>query len=87
MGALHQWKSEARLLTSYFIFYGKIAVWPLSYVAKIFVIKMLLAKMSTAKTLTVKILDTYSNNKKLTWVIFEAHLELEALEEALLLST
>ena len=35
--------------------------------------------MSTAKTLTVKILDTYSNNKKLTWVIFEAHLELEAL--------
>ena len=55
--------------------------------AKIFVIKMLVAKMSTAKTLTVKILDTYSNNKKLTWVIFEAHLELEALEKALLLST
>ena len=51
MGALHQWKSEARLSSSYIIFYGKIAVWPLSYVAKIFVIKMLVAKMSTAKRL------------------------------------
>lgn len=56
-------------------------------VAKIFVIKMLVAKMSTAETLTVKILDTYPNNKKLTLIIFEAHLELEALAEALLLST
>lgn len=79
MGALHQWKSEARLSTSYIIFYGKTAIWPLSYVAKILVIKMFVAKMSIAKTLTVKILDTYSNNKKLTWVIFEAHLGLEVL--------
>lgn len=83
---LGQWKNETKLSTSYFIFQGKIALKFCYYLVmwqKIFVAKVLVAKMSTAKSLTVKIPDTHSNNKELTWVIFEAHLEFKALANGL----
>lgn len=41
---------ETKLSTSYFIFNSKIALRPISYVAK-----MLVVKMSMAETLTVKV--------------------------------
>ena len=42
----------------YFIFRGKIAVWPISCAMKIFVVKILLVKMFIANILMAKILNT-----------------------------
>ena len=52
MGALCQWRNETKLSTSYFIFYGKTALRPISYE-----VKMLAAKM-----VKVKIPDTDTNS-------------------------
>ena len=57
MGVLHQWRNDTKLSTSYFVFYGKIALQPIRYMAKIFAMKMLVAKMFVAKKLPAKILD------------------------------
>ena len=46
---------ETKLSTGYFIFYGRIALWPISYVVKKFVAKGLAAKMFTAKMLTAEV--------------------------------
>lgn len=40
------------------MFYSKIALWPISYVAKMFASKVFTVKMSVAKMLTVKVLDS-----------------------------
>ena len=45
--------SPLNIIFCYFTFYGKIALWPVSYVVKMFA-----AKMSTAKMLTVKVPKT-----------------------------
>ena len=50
-------KTHINLSNSYFIFYTKIALQPISYAAKMFAGKRLLAKMSTAKILAVKLQD------------------------------
>lgn len=47
-----------KLLTSYFIFYGKTVLWPVSCAVKIFAVNMLVTKMFIWKKLTVKIPDT-----------------------------
>ena len=41
----------------YFIFYSKIALWPISYMVKMCAVKMLVAVMSMAKMLTGKYLE------------------------------
>lgn len=48
-------------LFCYFIFGGKIALWPPSYAVKMFVIEMLVAKMFKGIVLTAKIPDTFLN--------------------------
>ena len=45
---------QTKLSTIYFICHGKIDLWPISYVAKMFMAKMLVAKMPRANTLTAK---------------------------------
>ena len=45
------------LIFCYFIFYSKIALWPISYAAKVFAAKMLEGMMSIAKMLKMKIPD------------------------------
>lgn len=47
MRILHQWRNETKPSNQtvgqllFFSFYGKIALWPVSYMMKIFVVKML----------------------------------------------
>lgn len=48
-----KWRNEAKLSTSYFIFYRKMALWPVCYVVNIFVAKMLVVKMLTPKILDI----------------------------------
>ena len=43
------------------MFYSKIALWPISYVAKMFASKVFTVKMSVAKMLMVKVLDSEMN--------------------------
>ena len=50
-------KLSNQTVNQLFIFYGKIALQPISYVVKMFAAKMPTIKMSTAKMLTVKIPD------------------------------
>ena len=57
MGALCQWRSETKLSTGYFIFYGKISLWQISYAAQMSATKMLAAKMFMAKKFPAKILE------------------------------
>ena len=40
---------ETKLSSSYFIFHGKTALWPISYAVKMFAAKMFMAKMLTVK--------------------------------------
>ena len=46
----------------FFSLYGKIALWPNSYVAKMFAMKVLTAKMLVAKIFMVKLPKTTINN-------------------------
>lgn len=51
---MEKWNQTANPL---FIFYGKIALQLISYLAKIFVVKIPAAKMSTVKIFTAKMSD------------------------------
>lgn len=53
---IHQLKPNCptKLSTSYFIFYGKIALMPISYLMEMFAVETLVTKMSMANMLMEK---------------------------------
>lgn len=55
---------QTKLNQLFFCLYGKIALWPNSYIAKMFAMKVLTAKMLVAKMLMVKLARTKWNISK-----------------------
>ena len=55
MGVLCQQRNETQWSISYFIFYSRIALWPISYEMKMSVVEVPTAKMRMAEMFTMKV--------------------------------
>ena len=55
MGVLCQQRNETQRSISYFIFYGRIALWTISYEMKMSVVEVPAAKMCMAEMFTMKL--------------------------------